>query len=307
MNSIRWKLLRANLVIVATLYLAGLGFFIMHLVVVENYKKISQNMIEEYQLIDLTSNLIVAYNARFHNINVADPQSEQTIANIYAQIDALIKDLDEDIVNKDSVVSYIGLKNTITSVRTEIDAGLAILRTGNVSNISAHYDAAIETYDFVKDNGAQLIMDELKYSQSIQQRNNTLYNVSTIVAVIVFLLTGVGYTVYIISFSKKLVDPIQKLKESAEQIALGNMNATIDEDLLKRTDEIGSLSKSYHTMIQKLVDSISKLTTTSKTLESSNAELEQMNKFMVGRELRMEELKKMNADLAKKLEQHSVA
>jgi methyl-accepting chemotaxis protein len=306
MNSIRWKLLRAALFIIATLSITSFGFFIMHLVVVENYKSISDNMISEYQLMDLTSNLIAAYNTRFRNISIQDSQSEQAILDINAHIDALTTRLDKSIVSKDSVVSYIGLKNTITNVRKEIDTGLAALNSGNVTDVSEHYDTANEKYSFVQDNGAQLILNELKYADSVQQNINTIYQVSAIAAGILLLATSLGCVLYMVSFSQKIVDPVQKLKEFAEQVAGGNMNVKIDETLLTRTDEIGSLSNSYQIMIIKLTDTIAKQTEASTTLASKNSELEQMNKFMVGRELRMQELKTLVAQLTKKLEEHDI-
>jgi nitrogen fixation/metabolism regulation signal transduction histidine kinase len=313
MKSIRTKLLQAAFLVIASLSCASAGFFIMHLVVVENYKAISDTMIAQYRLIDATGSLIDTYNTRFRNLDTEDTKSTEAITSLQNEIKELERYLDTRNMNTKIQTNYVGLKNTINDVVKEINTGLAALSSGTVSDASTYYDQANLKYGFVKDNGTQLVFSELQYANSVQDEITTLYRVSAIAGVIVLFLIILFCILYFVSFANRLVEPIQKLTKIAEQIAEGNMNVPMSDDLLKQNDEIGSLSNSYHIMITKLLENITKLdgsnkqlTDASSKLSSNNEELERMNKFMVGREIKMQELKSLVSQLVGKLKEHGI-
>jgi signal transduction histidine kinase/HAMP domain-containing protein len=58
--------------------------------------------------------------------------------------------------------------------------------------------------------------------------------------------------VYVIKISKRITGPLGQLTATARQISAGNMNAVIDQSLLRQKDEAGSLSRSFNLMFQKL-------------------------------------------------------
>ena len=299
--SIRTKLLSAVFAIITILSFVSVGFFVMHVVVVENYKSISDNMINEYRLIQVTNDLIDNYNTRYRNIDTEDAASEKSINGLREEIVSIEKYLDQAITNQDSLVSYIGLKNTIQNVTAEIDLGLADITAKNVESISLHYEAANAKLTFVKENGSELILNELKYVNTLQSRIAFYYKISLIGGVLGFIIIVLGCIIYLTSFVNRLVQPLQKLSGITQQITAGNMNISIDKSLLEEQDEIGSLANSYHLMIQKLIESIANLTKASTDLSAKNTDLERLNQFMVGRELKMVELKKLNTALQKKL------
>ena len=100
--------------------------------------------------------------------------------------------------------------------------------------------------------------------------------------------------------SKKITQPIVNLRDAAKKIREGNLDTRID---IKSHDEIGELANSFNQMAQKLSVYTRELETkvqertvaleaSKKDLELKLIELEKMNKLMVGRELKMIELKK---------------
>jgi nitrogen fixation/metabolism regulation signal transduction histidine kinase len=207
--------------------------------------------------------------------------------------------LDSHIVNKESQASYIGLKNTIADVVTEVDNGLRALSEGGVKDASVHYEAANKKYLFVKENGNKLIFYELSYAESIQGKIDSIYQVSTIIGVFLLLVAIGGSTIYAFRFANKVALPLRKLTKTAEQVASGDMELTLSQELLDRTDEIGRLARSYKVMLMKLASNISELDASNKNLKkvsgdmtAKNAELEKLNEYMVNRELKMIELKK---------------
>ena len=80
--------------------------------------------------------------------------------------------------------------------------------------------------------------------ERVNQNQTTLYSASSL-AVIFSLLLG-------IYLSKALVKPINKLKESALQVAEGNLNFKID---INSQDEIGELARCFQQMVVGLKES----------------------------------------------------
>lgn len=98
-----------------------------------------------------------------------------------------------------------------------------------------------------------------------------------------------------------IVDPIQIISAASKKISDGDFGAVMD---IHTSDEIGSLSKDFERMSQTLKGVIGELTekkaaaeNAEQELEKQIREMERMNLLMVGRELKMIELKKEIARL----------
>lgn len=300
MTTIKGKLLRTFFLIIGVLSFTSFGLFYIHFVVVENYKALSDNMVAEYRLINTVSDLIASYNSRFRNTNINEEAENEKVTGIRSSLINEMNFLDEHITDKMSKASYIGLKNTITDVSKEVDLGLEELSDGNVTGASTHYEAANKKYLFVKENGNKLIFNELSYAQSIQTKIDSLYRFSSLIGGFVLFIAAGGSIFYAFRFSNKVASPIRRLAEVTEAVAGGDMHSSLSQELLDRTDEIGRLSRSYSVMLTKLISNISELDTSnkelkeiSKTITSKNSELERLNEYMINRELKMIELKKI--------------
>ena len=113
-----------------------------------------------------------------------------------------------------------------------------------------------------------------------------------VISIGVFLIVTLLMVVFANRFAKQLVAPIIKLSKLAEAIASGNLEENIENNILVRKDEIGSLSNSFNVMVKNLRDKIAQLSNSQKEIEIKNQDLERMNKLMVGRELKMSDMKK---------------
>ena len=123
-----------------------------------------------------------------------------------------------------------------------------------------------------------------------------------------------GAAVFIIGFflsyllSRSITRSITKLRDAARKISEGKLNTKIE---IKSKDEIGQLASVFNEMAAKLKESYSdleqkvfgrtkELEATKKVLEENLKDLKQMNNLMIGRELKMVELKKEIEELKKK-------
>ena len=93
--------------------------------------------------------------------------------------------------------------------------------------------------------------------------------------------------------NKTVIKPLVLLHEGTEVIAEGNLDYQVNGT---GHDEVGQLARSFNEMAAKLKVSYSgleqKVKERTKALEEKTTDLERMNKLMVGRELKMIELKK---------------
>ncbi|MBN2422663.1 HAMP domain-containing protein [Candidatus Woesearchaeota archaeon] len=142
---------------------------------------------------------------------------------------------------------------------------------------------------------------ESKYKQI----TDNSFSLVVILAAIVFITAGC--VIYALFFSNKISSPLIKLSEIAEAISKGNLELKVGDNLLKESNnEIGSLSLSFNTLINRVKNEINQqkdinksILKISRELESKNEELKKFNRLAVGRELKMIELKKRIKELEK--------
>ncbi|MDD2758593.1 MAG: hypothetical protein PHD72_04510 [Patescibacteria group bacterium] len=123
---------------------------------------------------------------------------------------------------------------------------------------------------------------------------------ATIVFVsLVVLLT----TLMVWLLSRRIASPILELTEVAKKIGQGNLNVKFNEKLASTQDETDVLAKTlasstaslldlYENLEKKVKERTEKLAQSEEKLKKLLAESEHANKLMVGRELKMVELKK---------------
>lgn len=135
-----------------------------------------------------------------------------------------------------------------------------------------------------------------------------------------FMTVGTGFVIIdmlaaiIISIilSKYLTAPIDKLRNAVEGIEENSFEIKIDKGLEESGDEIGRLAVSFRKMsenLKSLYESVEvKVTERTKEFEDAKKNLveeinesERMNRLMIGRELRMAEMKKEMGELKNKL------
>ena len=157
--------------------------------------------------------------------------------------------------------------------------------------------------------------------------------------IIIFLILGAGI-ILALMLTKFICLPIEKLGKTADKISKGEMGTKIDPELLTKNDEIGSLAKYFNKMASRLIQANTELAkkvkerteelekskhslekkviartkelnearedlelkvdNRTKELSEQMKALEMINKNMIGREIKMVELKKEIAELKKK-------
>jgi HAMP domain-containing protein len=143
---------------------------------------------------------------------------------------------------------------------------------------------------------------------SQQEAYKQIYQLGVMILLIgiisAFLVTFIGYFI-----SRTITVPIISLRDATKQVGEGKLDTVIN---IKTKDEIADLTAMFNQMQTNLKVSKTKIESYTKELEEKVkgrteelnqklAELEKLNKFMVGREVKMTELKTTISELEKKL------
>lgn len=103
------------------------------------------------------------------------------------------------------------------------------------------------------------------------------------VFIIAILGIGVGYVM-----TRRLIKPLQSIAQTFDQIASGEMDKQIEPAFMNSKNEIGSLSRSFEAMREKIMDAYNEI-------QENNVELEKKV------EVRTQELVEMNNDLSQSI------
>lgn len=124
----------------------------------------------------------------------------------------------------------------------------------------------------------------------VRERNSI--SASALGAFISLDLILIGTLLYILFFN--LVRPLNGLKEATKKIAAGELDQKLE---VETKDEVGDLSAAFNKMASDLKESRSNI---EQKIAERTDELQKLNKFMTGREIKMIELKEKIKELEEK-------
>jgi methyl-accepting chemotaxis protein len=270
-------------------------------------RQIIDTMVKEYSIIALSEDMVQAYY-NFVIRDTGNPEGSTGYNALRTKILNILKSMQKQVTSQDSRVALLGLDNSINQVISECDAGIAEMQADNYHYLSDHYSQAHKYNEFVSENTTTLLHKELQYLYQTQQSSQRIYFLTMVVAGGIFVVIFIVIILSARVFTKQLILPLTKLSSVAKDIANGNLQAMDEKSFKMADDETGSLAQSIHTMVNKLLGLIDQqkqanedIKKATESLKEKNDELGRMNNLMVGRELKMTELKKELEDLKAKL------
>lgn len=148
----------------------------------------------------------------------------------------------------------------------------------NLLDYRGHPVYAVTKYIPEVDWGLVVKKDKTEIFQPIYSNAWTMGGISLAFLIIAFLIS--------IAVANSISRPIVKLQKGTEEIERGNLDY---KAALNSKDEIGQLSRSFDAMTASLKESRENIET---KISERTTDLEKINKAMIGRELKMIELKK---------------
>ena len=163
------------------------------------------------------------------------------------------------------------------------------------------------TEEFKKENSGLFIDDPYVISYVKLPNKQVLGYISTVketlrtarvfeiwagLAILLIAISSILVSYFFIS--KTILEPLIQLKQATEKISRGHLDVPIE---IKSKDELGELATSFNEMVASLKESKSDI---EKKINKRTKGLKKLNQYMVGRELKMIELKKEISELKDK-------
>jgi HAMP domain-containing protein len=193
---------------------------------------------------------------------------------------------------RELINSYIDARKEIEYLRNDL---IEAIDEGDEEQITLQYNKwNIQTQNIkaaLADIGAYNINSLEKTLATVGDIRNKIFGIITIL-----LLVIIATILFLYFYLKTVITtPIIKLAEFADEISRQNFTTTTTTTTTRK-DELGVLSRAFNTMVVKLKESYTileqKVRDRTQALDVKVQELERTNKLMVGRELKMVELKK---------------
>jgi methyl-accepting chemotaxis protein len=307
MNSIKKRVLLSYLTIIACVITLSIITVVVNYYLVSQYEQVNSNIVEIQALSDEASGLTGdAYNG--FQTNSYSKYDQRVI-----RVRAIEKNLDMRFGNNQvSLIAYRGVKNSLEAVTKNIsEVRKQLQKSGDLDSLSTFYKENTTQYDYAAQSITDLTLAEDVNLAKVTQQMEKLKVLLIYLTIAIFILGTLIATVLAVVFSNRLIDPLVSLAFIAGKITSDNLVLSVEEKMIKRQDEIGSLFRAFESMlrqirekIEKINESNAQLEKTKKIAEESLKDLENLNNLMVGRELKMIELKKEIALLKEELAKH---
>ncbi len=236
-----------------------------HLLIVTEYRRITDNLTEAHRLIAISDDLVNTHYLVVLNVQDAERQVRYDAA--VGRAKDTLAHLDATIQSKESRIAYRGAKNILLGIMRDCEKSIGLVRQGNIQQIGDYYAETHRKNDFLKTNVAKLILAEIDYVRLLESRIRRAHQIGIFAGLALFGTMTAGCVVFAFIFSARLTAPLLKLTRLASHVAQGNLKIEPGGDLLDRQDEIGKLSRSFGIMIVNLMDAIQRLEESNKDLD----------------------------------------
>jgi signal transduction histidine kinase len=274
-------------------------FDIMHNSVETQYKSLTDNMVLEYSVYENVARLVDVNLQLLQDITNQNLTSQYQTIN--SGIDVTFLHLDNTITYIDSKPVYDKLKNTVKQLISESEQSITNTKNRDFTKSNDLYASLIRDEGYVKDNTAELLMQELKYATQLQKQLEITRQFTFTLGLALIVLITLSCLLLAYFLSGYISKPLANLSNLAKNISKDISDIKMDDELLKRQDEIGSLSISFNEMLKQLHKEIESQKSTNNSLKKSEAQLRKGEDELTLRDKQLTEanetLKKVNAQL----------
>jgi methyl-accepting chemotaxis protein len=308
--SVRGLLLAIFLSAIGISFLVTIGTMFFHLQVSRQYAQITNRLLLENRFATLAPSLLDSY-LELATVGWSVDYARNQFLETRGEIDEIILELDSTIVEDPSRQHYQALRAFMLRILGLVDEGVTALQQGKISDVWDRYREDLgQIRQFVPENIGNLMVHELALMENLQGRTESLNRTISIVTSVLILLILLADIVLVRMMSRRITEPLTGLTDMAEAISQGDLDRKVAVELVKRSDEIGTLASSFDRMLSRLDTEIRSqkeanalVIKTNQEIAGKNEQLAKFNRLMVDRELKMVELKKKIAALGGKMDE----
>ena len=142
----------------------------------------------------------------------------------------------------DDVVKHI---QEMISIHKDLNTNIDLLRESSEDQMSSSFQTILRYY-----------------------KSTAIIISSTVVLMIIVSIIG------IMQMNKLITKPVVSISSNLKKLAEGNINIRLDEEVLKRKDEIGDIFKSYDYLVNRLSNVVNDISSGANVVSSASKDLE---------------------------------
>lgn len=307
-NSIEFKLKLSFLVIIIGLTALITISTITNFVAYNKQNAKIDNLILESEIPVLVDNVLNECNDMLINGNHKSGFEKHAYYTIKNQTHDTFRVLDVTIKSKVTKMAYERLRDSVKYIFTGIDEIIVLNGNLNKSEADARYIELLSKKDEIDTLSNNLLWEqtkEIKYARTQFIRSMIGTFAITLACIAIAVFASIKYAGVV---SQRITHPVMQLSDTAQKISNGNLKKGVSKDVLQRNDEIGDLGHCFNKMVSNLQSKIVELEKSNEAIKKAekrilkkNEELEKFNSIIIGRELKMIELKEILAQSRQKL------
>ena len=149
------------------------------------------------------------------------------------------------------------IKNMSADYLDDVSQTIEAKRGRNVEKYRVHYEAATRLYEYIKTYIRSLNEEQFVTNSEMYTTLAGDFRIFEFFAVVVMFIVLFGSASIIIRITGTLIDPLRQLSLSADEVANGNLDATLPES--RYNDEIGRLTSAFGKMMVSIKDYIERI------------------------------------------------
>ena len=197
-----------------------------------------------------------------------DASEQQLIETMLADIDLVYENIGDDSLYDSSRKEAESIKRSLTEYQT---AYTGVLQAGNGSYSSAGLESANQMTNIsvlMGINCNTLLESEIQRSQVVQEQIQKDFTQMVTMLVVMFIIILIVCIVYLFLLRRKIVHPINILKEKTTKVAGGDLSGSPVQITSK--DEFASLAEHFNTMFENIHDIICKISEVGNRINDSS-------------------------------------
>jgi PAS domain S-box-containing protein len=223
MRSVRRQIIKAFAVVIISSVVVEAAIIIANEAVFSRYRLMTDNLLQEYQLVERSSRFVTDYFAYTKAIgDVGRRENYQQQRQGY--LDTL-EYLDRRIVGKDNRVALMAVRNTVNSMLAEAQAAVDEAERGELSRMTERYNEVSRLATFVGETGTSLVIKDLAESSKLDAEAERLRQSLNWVVLAMTLLIMLGSIAFAVSFAKGFTAPLLDLVSFADKVSAGDLMA----------------------------------------------------------------------------------
>lgn len=202
---------------------------------------------DNMKLNELSNSLTLVQQSMTEYLNTKTSDSLNDYYINEQEYNKLIRELNTNVVADDYALMERDIRYMSEEYLAITERAIEAKRGRNVEKYSQEYEEASKLYDYISTYIASLNSEKFKSNSLNYNELISAFNIFASVSVIVMITAIVASSLFVIIFTRNIIEPVRKLAKSADEVANGNFEIETIE--VMSGDEIGVVTGAFNKMV----------------------------------------------------------